>query len=389
MNNNQTHSQPRGRGRRSRVSTKHKVIVAVILVLYTAILATATYFLLHKPQSDDRQFIEYVTDEEGNTIEITHDFEAVSGSYNILLLGQDKEAMLTDVIMIMNINNNNGSVTVMQIPRDTYVKSTDGVSIITNKANELFVDHFNYYRGMGEGENKAYNHALETMADLLSDSLCINIDFAAIMDLKGFKNIVNAIGGVEMDIPEEMEYYDPVQDLTILIPPGRQTLNGDMAEGFVRFRYGYVQGDLGRVNAQKQFVMAFFNKLKSSISITNISTITSLAKEVSENLETNLGIDDIVYFARSALSLDMGNIRMLTMPGNVNYSHYVMNKAKTLEAINAYFNTFDREITSAVFDSKGQFNNPSDASVYNIYNGEKLFDDNIYTGEDDISVPRT
>ncbi|MBQ6788552.1 MAG: LCP family protein [Clostridia bacterium] len=386
MNNN----QPRTRARRSRVSTKHKVIVAVILVLYTAILTTVTYFLLHKPQSDDRQFIEYVTDEEGNTIEITHDFEAVSGSYNILLLGQDKEAMLTDVIMIMNINNNNGSVTVMQIPRDTYVKSTDGVSIITNKANELFVDHFNYYRNVkGEGENKAYMHALETMAELLSDSLCINIDFAAIMDLKGFKNIVNAIGGVEMDVPADMEYYDPVQDLTIRIPAGHQTLNGDMAEGFVRFRYGYVQGDLGRVNAQKQFVIAFFNKLKSSISITNVSTITNLAKEVFDNIETNLGIDDIVYFGRSALSLDMGNIRMLTMPGNVNYSHYVMNKAKTLEAINAYFNTFDREITSAVFDSKGQFNNPSDPSVSNIYNGEKLFDDNIYTGEDDIDVPRT
>ncbi len=386
MNNN----QPRNVRRRSRVSTKHKVIVAVILVLYAAILATATYFLLHKPQSDDRQFIEYVTDEEGNTIEITHDFEAVSGSYNILLLGQDKEAMLTDVIMIMNINNNNGSVTVMQIPRDTYVKSTDGVSIITNKANELFVDHFNYYRNVqGEGENKAYNHALETMADLLADSLCINIDFAAIMDLKGFKNIVNAIGGVEMDVPADMEYYDPVQDLTIRIPAGHQTLNGDMAEGFVRFRYGYVQGDLGRVNAQKQFVIAFFGKLKSSISITNVSTISNLAKEVFDNIETNLGIDDIVYFGRSALSLDMSNIRMLTMPGNVNYSHYVMNKAKTLEAINAYFNTFDREITSAVFDSKGQFNNPSDPSVYNIYNGEKLFDENIYTGEDDISVPRT
>ena len=388
MNNN----NPSGSRRRSRVSTKHKVIVAVILILYAAILATATYFLLHKPQSDDRQFIEYVTDEEGNTIEITHDFEAVSGSYNILLLGQDKEAMLTDVIMIMNINNNNGSVTVMQIPRDTFVRSTDGVAILTNKANELFVDHFNYYRNsLGEGEDKAYKHALETMADLLGDSLCINIDFAAIMDLKGFKNIVNAIGGVEMDIPAEMEYYDPVQDLTILIPAGRQTLNGDMAEGFVRFRYGYVQGDLGRVNAQKQFVMAFFNKLKSSISITNVSTITNLAKEVSENLVTNMGIDDIVYFGRSALSLDLNNISMLTMPGQVNYSHYVMNKAKTLEAINSYFNTFDRDITSAVFDSKGQFNNPSDSSVYNIYNasGENLYDENIYVGGDDIDVPRT
>ncbi len=383
------------RQRRQRVSTKHKVIVAVILVLYAAILSTVTYFMFYKPKANDGQFIEYITDEEGNTIEITHDYNAVEGSYNILLLGHDKSAMLTDVLMILNIDNNNKSVTLMQIPRDTFVRSVDGVSIATNKANELFVDHFNHYRREGEDEDKAYMHSLETMADLLGDALCINIDFAAIMDLAGFKNIVNAIGGVEIDVPAAMEYYDPVQDLTISIPAGYQTLNGDMAEGFVRFRYGYSQGDLGRVNAQKLFVMAFFNKLKSTISVTNISTITELAGEVVDNLETNLGVDDIVYFARNALTLDLGNIRMLTMPGQVNNQHYVMNRAKTLEVINQYFNTFDKNITDAVFDGKGQFNNPSDSSVYNIYyaSGENIYDDNIYTGDDiedsGIDIPRT
>lgn len=396
MNNGEfyAHRPAPSRKRRSRVSTKHKVIVAVILVLYAAILSAVTYFMFYKPESEDGKFIEYVTDEHGNKIEISHDYQAVEGIYNILLLGHDKQAMLTDVIMILNINNNDGNITVMQIPRDTFVRSVDGVSIMTNKANELFVDHYNYYRGIGENDEKAYEHSLEATADLLGDALCINIDFAAIMDLAGFRNIVDAIGGVEMDVPYDLYYPDPVQDLVINIKAGYQTLNGVQAEGFVRFRDGYLQGDLGRVNAQKQFVMAFFNKLKSTISLTNVSTIAELAGEVTANLETNLGVNDVVYFARSALSLDMSNIKMLTMPGQVNNTHYVMNKSKTLEAINEYFNTFDKDIVAGVFDGKGQFNDPANSAVFNIYyaDGSNIYDENIYSGDeiDDgaIDIPR-
>ena len=380
--------------RRRRVSAKHKVTVVLILVLYTAILSAVTYFMFYKPKSDDKQFVEYMTDEHGNVVEVTHDYDAVEGQYNILLLGHDKEAMLTDVAMLLNVNNNDGTVTVMQIPRDTYVSSVDGVGISTNKFNELFINHYNYHIRDGKKSEKAYSLALESVADLLSDSLRVNIDFAAIMDLAGFRNIVNAIGGVEINVPEEMKYYDPEQDLTINIPAGYQTLNGDMAEGFVRYRVGYLQGDLGRVNAQKLFLMAFFNKVKSSISLTNVSMLTELAGEVSNNLETNLGVSDIVYFARCALSLDTSRISMLTLPGQTNSTHYVMNKKATLEIVNKYFNTFDKDITLGLFDAKGQFNDADDPYVNGLYTAEpdELYDGNIYSGDGiengEIDIPR-
>ncbi len=397
-----SHLNPRENGgnkinrsvKRRKISKRDKIIVAVILVLYTALLSTITYFMLYKPHTAGKQFTEVVTDEFGNEIIITHDFKAVDGTYNVLLLGHDKSAMLTDVFMLLNINNNDGSIRVMQIPRDTYVRSVDGVGINTYKINELFVDHYYSYVGQGKGTDEAYELALDEVEVLLEDNLCISIANSAIMDLTGFKNIVNAIGGVPMNVPADMEYYDPAQDLTINIPAGEQVLDGDMAEGFVRFRSGFLQGDLGRVNSQKLFLMAFFNQLKSSISITNVSMITNLAEEVLNNLVTDIGVSDAVYYGKSALSLDMSNIVMLTLPGQTNSTHYVMNREGTLSVINKYFNVYDKDITNGIFDTKGMFNNPDDPGVYELYNAdaENVFDDNVYTGDDindgAIDIPR-
>jgi LCP family protein required for cell wall assembly len=181
----------------------------------------------------------------------------VDGEYNVLVLGHDKEAKLTDVVMLVNVNNNDGKLTVMQIPRDTYFGGKGAPSASVDKVNEIFVTYYRGYLNDGESEKNAYKAALEDTKKLLSDALAVNIDFAAIMDLSGFKNIVDAIGGVTLDVPAPLQYYDEVQDLRIDIPAGRQTLDGDMAEGFVRFREGYVQADLGRINAQKLFMNAF------------------------------------------------------------------------------------------------------------------------------------
>ncbi len=381
--------------KRRRASTRGKIIVAVILVVYTILLSSITYFIMYKPHTSSKQFTEVVTDEFGNEIIITHDFEPVDGIYNILLLGHDKAAMLTDVFMILNINNNAGSIYVKQIPRDTYVRSVDGVGITTYKINELFIDHYNDSIRKGEKSDKAYKLALESVAGLLEDNLGVCINFSAIMDLTGFRNIVDAIGGVRMHVPADMQYYDPAQDLTINIPAGEQVLNGMMAEGFVRYRSGFLQGDLGRVNSQKLFLLAFFNQLKSSISLTNVSMITNLAEEVLTNLETDIGVSDAVFFGRSALSLDMSNIVMLMLPGQTNATHYVMNREASLAIINKYFNVYDKSLTDGIFDTKGMFTNPDDASVYELYyaDAENVFDDNIYTGDDinngDIYIPRT
>ena len=340
------------RRKKKRTSKGAKWIIALIIIAFLCGIGYYAYLKLTTPPEAA----------EG----------AAEGEYNILLLGCDREAMLTDVIMIVNINNNDGKVSIMQIPRDTYVNSA-GVKLNSGKANEIFARYYGKYLSDGEKSDEAYLHALETEKELLAKSLGVNIDFAAVMDLSGFRNIVDAIGGVEIDVPNDMYYYDPEQDLSIEISAGKQVLDGADAEGFVRFRHDYLQGDLGRVNAQKIFLAAFFKELKDAVSITNIPTLTKLAGEVSKSLVTTMKVDDIVYFTKSLLGFDMENVTMITMPGQLDYNgvYYVMNRAAAFDVMSEYFNTYTEELNEDKFDSIRLFGNDTLPSVYDFYYADK------------------
>ena len=121
------------------------------------------------------------------------------------------------------------------------------------------------------------------------------------MNLDGFVNIVDALGGVEMNVPYRLYYPDPAQNLYIDLYPGYQTLTGAEAEQFVRFRHGYLQADIGRQNAQKMFMSAFIQKAKSSLNISNVGTLTTVATEIIDNLTTDITVSDFVYFAKEML----------------------------------------------------------------------------------------
>ena len=260
-------------------STGKKVAIVIILALYLIVLAATSVFVFYRPNADRSALTavitqtdehgSVVTDAEGNAVTeiITMDPEEKVDSYNILVLGHDRAAMLTDVFMLVNIDNRDNSITVMQIPRDTWVSDHKGPegsyhSVATNKLNAVFSTYFNYHRyNDGLDTSEAYDKALTSVADVLEENLFINIDYSVIMDLDGFQKIVDILGGVEMYVERPMVYQDPEQGLYINIPAGYQTLNGHQAEGFVRYRKGYSTADLGRQNAQKQFMTALLNNV--------------------------------------------------------------------------------------------------------------------------------
>lgn len=100
----------------------------------------------------------------------------------------------------------------------------------------------------------------------IEDLLGINIDHYVKIDLDAFRKIVDTVGGVEVDVPQDMDYEDPVQDLYIHLDAGLQTLNGEQAEQLVRFRK-YPTGDEGRIEVQQLFLKALAEKVLSSESI--------------------------------------------------------------------------------------------------------------------------
>jgi hypothetical protein len=163
--------------------------------------------------------------------------------------------------------------------------------------------------------------------------------------LEGFRNIVDAIGGVDVYVQENMYYNDPDQNLYINIKKGNQHLDGKAAEGFVRYRYGYVGADITRMSAQKIFMTAFLDKL---FSVSTVTKIPELVNQVFKYVSTDVSLSDATYFAVNLLSVDLSNITMFSMQGVAkNYngaSIYAMNRRANLEIVNSHFNVFNKDI---------------------------------------------
>lgn len=370
--------------RNARLTGGQTALIAVIFVIYTALIIAASWLIFYRPagnQNDDTLPFETdpigqesadtgigepplhygddtsetgtdpdETDVPAETEEPVSEYIVKEDVYNILVIGHDDTALLADVVMIVNCDVKNNKISVMQIPRDTLV--TIGVS--TNKNNEAF-SHY-YMNAKWEGVDDPYTEAGARYEQMIEKSLCINIHHRVVMNLAGFQAIVDAMGGVSVNVPYDMVYEDPEQDLYINIPKGWQHLDGYNAMGFVRYREGYVQADLGRVNAQKIFITAMVNQAKAVIKNFDVSAMTGMAQAVFNSVNTNLSVSDIMYYAKFILNVDLESISMMTLPGDLSSDGYfVMNRADTLKAVNEYFNVYEKDIADNIFDRSYTF----------------------------------
>lgn len=285
------------------------------------------------------------------------------GKYNFLVLGHDRAASLTDVMMIVSFDTKEKTVALLQLPRDTYFEAED---YGYHKINGLY----NYFISAAK-EDDSDDPELEgcvRTAAYLSENLDIKIHYSAVMDLDGFGAIVDAIGGVYMYVPYSMHYSDPAQNLYINLNEGYCTLDGDAAEQFVRFRSGYVEADLARQDAQKMFMTAFVENVKKNISVSNIDDI---AKAVLNSVKTDMKLTDIVRFGTALLSTDLSKITMMSLPGESAFSdgawYFVMNRAAVTGLTDKYFNVFEKPVTDETFDKDRVFCNEDDPDMNEVY----------------------
>jgi LCP family protein required for cell wall assembly len=381
------------------------VIFSVFIILVTIVAITFIYAINYKPGVSDDGFDlndmfdnETVQDdamtpilEDDNPDPIETDkppvIKAVNykrttdNMYTFLLAGKDNVALNTDIIMVVSFNTSTGEIAVMQIPRDTLIRMNGSRA----KINTVYAAYYlNAYSNKADDPVKA---GMEGLRDELQKNLSIKIDYYAFFLLDGFKNIIDIIGGVDVDVPFDMRYSDPEQNLYINLSKGLQTLDGEKSEQFVRFRKAYVQGDIGRVNAQKIFFTALIKQLKTKITLTKIPQLTS---EVIKNVKTTLSVTDCVYFGKNALAMDMNNITMFTIPGDgynaPSLSYYVIRRADTLALINKFFNVYDSDVTDSIFDINGNFNDASISGINSIYKTKQTSDINsLISSAEDIA----
>ncbi len=178
----------------------------------------------------------------------------------------------------------------------------------------------------------------------------IPTDYHAQVNINGFRGVVDAIGGVDLYVPQNMDYEDEYQDLYIHLKEGQQHLNGKKAEQFVRFR-GYPGGDVARLDAQKLFVDAFFDKL---LSFSTLTKIDDIIKEIQKNLYTDISVSNMIKFADKVLLMDIQeDVTIQTLPGIGEYigavSYYVADRDAIIELVNQEFNVFDTALISEDF----------------------------------------
>lgn len=246
----------------------------------------------------------------------------------ILVVGvsEDIETYLADTIMLCGYHPQNQEAFMVSIPRDTFVGK--------NKDKARGSDKINSY----------YKKGIENIKEKVEVLTNLQIDNYVVVKTSMLVEIVDLIGGVEFDVPIDMDYDDPTQNLHIDLKKGTQIIDGNKAEQLLRFRHNndgttypseYGNNDLGRMRTQREFIKCV---AKQTLDTKNIFKLKELAESVFDNLETNLEKSKITSYIPYALNINMDNIKMEQLPGEPKRTNgvwvYLHDEEKTEELIN-------------------------------------------------------
>ena len=289
----------------------------------------------------------FVGAQEPTDTEPTASFFQKEHVTRILLMGCDRASGLADSILVVSIHEDEKSASILQIPRDTYAEYTErDYKKINGTLSTL-----------GEGGTK----------DFFSQALGVPIHHFAVVKLDLFSKMVDAVGGVDVDVPQKMEYHDPAQDLHISLDEGRQHLDGRTAEHFVRYRAGYVNADLGRLDAQKLFLRAFAEKCRDLTA----PDYFRLAGASLTGVQTDIGIGEAVRLGTILRECDPAEVPMQTLAGQAVKGksgawYYVLNREGACRQINEL--TYpESPIELSDFDADGLFDRVQNSQFHNVY----------------------
>ena len=251
---------------------------------------------------------------------------------NVAVFGVDKDGTRTDVVFVVHYDSEQESINLISVPRDTRVAVCDEVEDLLGKS--YGVTKFNAVHAYG-GEKYGPQAAMLQLEDLLG----ISIDHYVKVDFDALVEIVDAVGGVEVDVPQDMKWdMSDTGDITIDLKKGLQTLDGDKALQLVRFRR-YADGDVGRIQVQQLFLKALAEKVLSTESI--VKNIGDYIKVMYKYVETDVSLTDAVKYANYITKIDMSKLSMETLPGVGQYvsgtSYFIHDPAATREMVDRIF----------------------------------------------------
>lgn len=241
--------------------------------------------------------------------------------YTILLSGVDDGNGGSDTNILLAVDAGEQRICGVSIPRDTK-------ALINGKSRKI---------------NYAYNYGgISLLASTVSEQLGIPVDFTITVDLRGFSDLVDAVGGVDFDIPIDMDYDDPTQDLSIHFTRGPRRLTGEEALKVVRFRQnndgsGYGTQDIGRMQTQQAFLKAAADQV---LCLSNVDKLGQFVRIFQASVKTDLTLGNLAWLGSEAIAIGPENISFSTLPGSWKSPFVYLDRDAVLELINRSFNPY-------------------------------------------------
>ncbi|NER03320.1 MAG: LCP family protein, partial [Okeania sp. SIO3C4] len=199
---------------------------------------------------------------------------------------------LSDTMLLVRFDPKNQKLTLLSIPRDTRTYVEDRGLTKINAAN--------YYGGPAK--------SAKAVSELLGG---VGIDRYIRVNVQGVEKLIDALGGVTVNVPKDMKYQDDSQHLYINLKAGEQHLNGDRVLQFLRFRYDNL-GDIGRVQRQQLLMRAF---MEQSVNVKTLSRLPKILSVIQSHIDTNLSVEELVALMNFAAKTERSNVQMLMVPG--------------------------------------------------------------------------
>ncbi len=349
---------------------RHKALRVLLIVLAALVLLLAVGFALYKIWAKPPEInIEGLgqlttttttrrtttkTDSHGNivteptqsadtttTTQPARTFTRKKNVYTFLIVGIDKGYGNTDTIIVGSLDTKAHTLNMISIPRDTMVNVPWSIKKV----------------------NSIYGHSgITGLTEELREILGFKVDCYVSVDLDGFVKLVDAIGGIDFDVPTDMNYDDPTQGLSIHFTKGYQHLDGMDAMKVARFR-GYSSADIGRINTQQKLLRAI---AKRCLSLSGVMKIGDMVNVFKNYVKTDLSTSNLLWMAQEFLKVDSSNMKFATLPGNyadsVNGQSYVtVYVNKWLNMLNEMLNPYEESI---LYEDLSILTRGSDGKLY-------------------------
>ncbi len=306
---------------KSEKKSHKKLKIVIVIILLIAIIAGIVIGKRIKDNGGGMQgIVATILGHDSSTLDNLPELRFV-------IIGQSQN--LTDTIMVCSYNPRSQKASILSIPRDTFTG--------TNKSRATAYEKI----------NAMYQENPEKLLKKLSEITGMELKYYVHVDTEGLVDLVDAIGGVDFDVPINMKYDDTSQKLHINLKAGPQLLNGDKAEQLVRFRHNnngttypseYGQEDIGRMKTQREFIKAVIKKMAKAENITKVDDFIKIGNKY---VTTNMNFNAFKDYAPYALSFNVENVRTETLPGAPEKINglwfYSNNKKETLALVKDMF----------------------------------------------------